>query len=484
MEQHKIPQIPKIDYVILPLIMVLAFYLVFLPHQNFPYPVHIDEWVHLAYSNEVIQSGSITFIDPFHGQRTMSLTANLEAAFQMFWGVFHQISGISWIAIVRYFPAIIFLFTVLSVYIVARREGFGWEAAFFTCLVPTTVGIMGPAFFIPMALGLVFIPLSIFLVFNFRTVWSYLTLFIFAALLLAIHAPTAIAVVLVLLPYILLNLKDNFKHSLLTTLALAVPFLAPFPWIFSKLEPTAMSLFAPQPFPDYIQLPLVIQTYGYLPVAMCLVGTFMLAVRGGRKGYGLVFGLLTLLVMLAVFYTYRYGISIMYERGLTYMMLIMSAVAGAGLMAVKNIRLPVKVPLINQNVGWILCAVIIIATLIIGIPARQDIPFYYMIDTKDYEAFVWVRDNVDDSYQRAILDPWKATPFTAIAGKYVYTRTHAFPTDTDRQANLFLNNGCKDTAFLKENGISIVYTTGTCDNPDLTEVRENIYLLKKDSGKG
>lgn len=48
--------------------------------------------------------------------------------------------------IFRYFPGIVFLMIVLSVYILGRREGFGWGAALFTCLIPTTVGIMGPAF--------------------------------------------------------------------------------------------------------------------------------------------------------------------------------------------------------------------------------------------------------------------------------------------------------------------------------------------------
>ena len=34
-------------------------------------------------------------------------------------------------------------------------------------------------------------------------------------------------------------------------------------------------------------------------------------------------------------------------------------------------------------------------------------------------------------------------------------------------------------AFLRENGISIVYTRGECDNPDLVEAEKNIYLLKE-----
>jgi len=50
---------------------------------------------------------------------------------------------------------------------------------------------------------------------------------------------------------------------------------------------------------------------------------------------------------------------------------------------------------------------------------------------------------------------------------------------TDEEARQFLNEGSTDTEFLKENSISIVYSRGEVKNPDLTKVKESIYLLKK-----
>jgi len=293
-------------------------------------------------------------------------------------------------------------------------------------------------------------------------------------------------VVIVLVPYILLNLKGNFKHSLGITLAVVIPFLAPFPWIFSMLLPTAKSLLTPQPLPTYIDFPRITKIYGYLPILLCLLGTFLLAIRGGKKNYSLIFGLLALLVMVVAFFTFHYGLHIMYTRGLMYMMLMVSIIAGAGLAGVKNLRLPAKLtarlgvpPIITQNVGKFLCLVLIGVTLAVGIPDRQDTGYYHMIDEKDYEAFVWIEENVDKDYKKAILDPWKATAFCAITEKNIYTRIHAFPEPSDEEAYKFLDGGCSNTAFLRENGISIIYTRGECQNPDLTEVRENIYLLKK-----
>jgi len=338
---------PKLDYIMLPLIMALAFYIAYLPHLNYPYPVHIDEWVHLTYSKAILAAGSTTFIEPFLGKSTIiSLSSGmdgLESGFHLLWGVFQSISGISWLNIFRYFPSIVFMMTALSVYILAHRKGFGLEAAFFTCLIPTTIGILGPAFLVPVAMGLLFIPLGLFLAFNLRNFWSYLTLFIFISFLLSMHAPSAIGLAIVLAPYILLNLKGKFKHSLGLTLALAAPILLLLPWMLDLVLYTAKNLLVTQPLPTYVIFPRIITTYGYLPILFCLVGTFILAIRGKREDYGLTLGLLAMLLMLVIFFTFHYGLHIMYERGLMYMMLMASIVAGAGLMWLKNLSLPEKI---------------------------------------------------------------------------------------------------------------------------------------------
>lgn len=475
----------KSDYLKLLPIMGLAFYIAFIPHHNYPYPVHIDEWFHMALANEIIVKASVEGLtDPFLGGPPM-WHQSVQMGFHLLSAVFHQISGIPWLDIVRYFPGIIFIMTVLSVYIMAQREGFGWEAALFTCLVPTTVGILGPAFFVPVAMALLFIPLSIFLAFNFRTIWAYVVLFIFSSFLVSMHAATAVGLIIILAPFIVLNLKGGFKHSLGITLALTIPFVALFPWIRDLLVRTAKSLLSPVPLSWFTDYPSVIQTYGYLPILLGLLGILSLAMKGGKKNYGLILGLLASLLILVTFFTFHYGEEEVYGRGLIYMMMLMSIFAGAGLMVVKKFKLPtglrtrLRAPFITQNIGNILCLALIGLTLAIAIPAHQDTPYYYMIDNEDYQAFVWIRDNLNENYEKAVLDPWKATAFTAITEKKVYSRTHAYPDSNAPKAYDFLRNGSSDTTFLKENGISIVYTREAVRNPDLAEVRRNIYLVKE-----
>ncbi len=478
----------RFDYLMLIPIIGLAFYMAFIPHQNYSYPVHIDDWRSLAYFKATIQAASPTITDPFSGESGMNFIYLAEIGFTVFWAVFHQISGIEWLTIFRYFPSIVFIITVLSVYVLARREGFGWEAAFFACLIITTVGILGPAFLLPVAMGLLFIPLSIFLAFYFRNIWSYLVLFVFTSFLVSIHAVTAVGLIIILAPFIVLNIKGDFKHCLGLTLALGLPFVAvgliiPFSWV-DKLVPIVKGLFTPKDIPITIVLPRIIQTYGSIPILLSLLGTLLLAIKGGKKNYGLILGLLALLLMLVSYYTFHYGEAIMYGRGILYMLLMLGVAAGFGLMWLRKLRLPdklaakLKPDFLGKNVGNILCLVLIGLTLATCIPLRYDISYYHMIDDEDYQAFVWIRDNVSEDHDRAILDPWKATAFTAITMKKVYTRIHMAPTDKDNEAYEFLRQGCTDTSFLKENEISVIYTRGECHNPDLVEVTKHVYLLE------
>jgi hypothetical protein len=482
-------RILKVDYLMLLLIITLAFYLAFIPHQFFPYQMHFDEWTHLALSNEIVKEAKVMDLtNPFTGKWVVG-NQLFEVGFHLFWAIFHQISGIPWLTIFKYFPSIIFMITVISVYVLSRRHGFGCEAAFFTCLIPTTVGILGPGFMVPVAMGLFFITLALFVALNFRTGWSYIVLFVFFSFLLTLHAATAVGLITILIPYIILNARNNYRHSLGIALAFALPFLLALPllpWLFEMLLlPSAKSLLTPQFVAEYVEIPKMIKTYGYLPTLFCLLGTCFLGLKGGRENFGLIFGLLITVVLVATFYTLHYGIDMMYYRGLIYAMLLMSIVAGVGLNGIRNLKLPIKLsdrlrkPFITKNVGNMLCLLLVGLTLVIAIPAHQSTPYYQMIDREDYEAFVWIKENIANDYDRAILDPWKGTAFTAITEKKVYTRIGGTPEPDCEKAYSFLQGGSKDTSFLRQNDISIVYTREPVDNLDLLKVRENVYLIKE-----
>jgi len=481
-------KLAKSDYLKLVLILGLAFYVAFIPHHGYSYPVHVDEWAHLAFSEVIVQEASaIEIHSPFTG-KAAAWSQSLEAGFHLLWAILKQVTDISWMVLFKYSPAVIFMITVLLVYILGRREGFGWEAALCTCFVPTTLRFMGPGFMVPVALGLLFIPLSLFIAFNFRNCQSYMLLFISTSFLVLAHGYTALGLIIALTPYIMLNLRKNFWHSLGITLALVVPFLMPlllgwFLWGRNVLLSGLGAFITPQlpPRPELPYISQVPHVYGYLPTFLFVAGIFLLAMRGRLKDYSLVIAPMLFLVLIGSFVKFQYGIQTMYDRSFLYLMLMMGVVGGYGLRGIRDIRLSgrLKSAFLSRNTGNIICLILLIPTVFFSVRSHLDTPYYHMIDTRDYEAFVWIRKNTGDEYDKAILDPWKGTAFTAISGKKVYSRIGAAPRKSDMRAYRFLQEGCSDTAFLKQNGISIVYTVWECNNPDLVEVKKNVYLLEE-----
>jgi hypothetical protein len=340
-------KLAKSEYLKLVLILGLAFYVAFIPHQGYSYPVHIDEWIHLAYSEEIVQEASaLGTQNPFTGTEA-GWSQTMEAGFDLLWAMVQQVTGISWLVLFRYFPAVIFMITVLAVYILGRREGFGWEAALGTCFILTTVRFLGPGFMVPVALGLLFIPLSLFLAFNFQGWRSYILLFIATAFLVSAHAYTAVGLIIILAPYIVLNLRKNVRHSLGITLALLVPFLIPFlvvwfTWdyniILSRLGAflTAHTLTGAE-LPYILQVPYL---YGYLPTFLFLAGIFMMARRGKLKDYSLIIAPVLLLLLIGLFVHFQRGIQTLYDRSYLYLMLMMGIVGGYGLWKIRSIKLP------------------------------------------------------------------------------------------------------------------------------------------------
>jgi len=465
-------------------ILTLACYFALIPHLDDDYPVHVDEWAHLTYTKTLQEAESIDFTEPFPTSLYPTDVQDPEIGYHVFLSMFQDITGISWLTFFKYFPSIIFMIIVLSVYILGRREGYGWPAALAACLIPTSVGILGPAFMVPMSVGLLFIPLCLFLAFYFRTWTSYLLLFIFTSFLLVLHPPTSIGLLIIFIPYILLNLKSNARHSLKTAMAIGAPFLALLILFFNSLLDEAKQLLDEQSLEWFVSYPDVLETYGYIPVALAFLGIIVLAVRGTIKNFGVILGMFALIAVLLVFFRLHYGSPLWYNRGLTYLLLMMSILTGAGLQWVKSKGLPIKSDgkvrsFLARKSGAIIYACLILIIVAIAIPIRLDTGYYHMIDDDEYERFVWIRDNIDESHETAALDPWKATALVALGDIGVVSRIQSHQAYVAEITEEFLNDSCENTKFLRDYKVSLIYNPSDCNNPDLVEISEHIYILRE-----
>jgi hypothetical protein len=469
-----------IKTLLLVLILLLAFFMAYIPHIGYAYPLHGDEWIHLAYANSVVDSGAITFLNPFSGLTLSGPGSNFEMAYHLLLAMLHQVGGVDWLMLFRFGAALAFMLTVLAVYVLARHEGYGLQAAFFTCLIPTSIGILGPAFMVPMALGLLFIPLSLFIAFRCKTWPAYLLISLIASFLWLLHPPTAAVLCIVLAPCILINLKDNRLHSIGLSAGLLIPFLIALPLMFKQILSAAGKFLAAQPAPSHVDIPALLLIYGVLPMIFCFAGLIYLINRGGRDDWALVLGMTLLLLSGVAVTKFNTGLSIVYLRSLTSMLLLIGTAAGAGLYWLSRLRLP---PPLGQT-GAPLCFLAVVVILAMTLPVRLDYAYYRLIDDEDYRTFTWIKENVEADDYPAIVDPWKGSAFTALTGMNVLRYIGSSKILADDLINSYLNSGCPESGFLRDNRVSLAYNRQPCNSSSLLKTRDNVYKTTADITDG
>lgn len=235
-------------------------------------------------------------------------------------------------------------------------------------------------------------------------------------------------------------------------------------------------------------LPLVtdaLQKFGYLPLVVFAIGVWFVSARGTVKNLSILSYAVIFLVILSLFSHFQLGIGLMYDRSWLYFFVFASLVAGAG---AKDVR-----DLIERFLGrylngaGVMSMALMLAILIpIGIAsayAHRQEPYYQMIGDREFVDFTWVRDNLDDRYNLALLDPWLALTYPPIANRVIYTHA-AFIPSTERaerteQAIEFFEQGGIDNTWLDTNDISIIYSREDLDNRGLEKVHDNIYIRRR-----
>lgn len=463
----EIYKIYKNKHVWLILILLLAFHLNFTPHKDYQYPVHVDEWVNFAISQAILDEGNVVYTEPFMGEKI--ITNDLEIGLRTFLAVFKDLTGFSWIFIFRYMPGIIFMITVLGVYTFANRGGYGLQAAFLAALIPTSVRLIGPGFLVAVGVGLVFIPLSLFLAYNTK---KYLLLFIFTAFLFLLHPPTALAVIAVLIPFVLLNYRNDPKHCMYIAAALMFAFLISSPRLAHLVAPTAGSMVSTStwflPF-----APTVFKVYGYLPTLMFVVGIFALGWRGKIKDHSLIFASVLLLLPIVVFVQLYIGNGIIYDRNYSYLMVLMGITGGYGLLSISTW-------LKKYRFGPAIYVLLVISILSTAAIAHSNTPYYHVMGEQEYRDYLWIKENLGDVEGKSVLEPWKAKAYAPITGRFVYSHIPPGPSEfcekRNREIYGFFKDGGNNSTFLEVNNISIVYSKAPLKNPDLIEVRPRVYV--------
>jgi hypothetical protein len=444
----------KLNKILLIIFIFLACILNYLPHLNYKYPIHVDEWVHFQYANHLSNDSPLYFGEEYK---------SLEAGFHYLLATLNSF-GIDYIFIFNYFSIIFTLILCLSIFVLTRNmfsEKAGVFAVFFIALLKSSATILGPALVVPMAIGMGFIAITLYLIKIESKAW---VLILAGALI--IHPPTATAIILLINIEFLIARKDYLKNLALQAISILIAMPLYLPIIFSKGVGTVNSLNF-MPIINVIYIP---RYLGAIVVFFVLAGIFFSV---EKKKYHLAIYSIALLIFAVLYYWFEFHFFVPYERALMYLFVIFAVLFGLGIEKIISIPKDKKLKIL----------VLVLIIILLAFPLKGKIDssgyFYQIINNKNYADFFYIKDNTNKN-EIAVLDPWTANAFTPIAERQVYSRITQGPNKKYEERNAeiskFFDGKCKDSDFLKKNNITIVY--GNCNNSKLTNDKENIYFYK------
>ena len=474
-----------IEGLLLVLILLLAVFMAGIPHLDYIYPLHIDEWWHYGDSQSLVETGRIPYPDPFNSGEL--LTEDIEAGYHLLLGEIRLITGISWLGLFRLLPGFIFAMLAFQAYAFGRGRGFGLGAAFLVCLIPTTIRFLGPAFLVPVSLGLTFIPLALFILHRLMSdIRGPTLLLLMLSALLFLHPPTMAVISAIVVIHLVPSLFDKQKiQSRIRRVALVFGFaimiiVLMFLWAPASLDFVVKEALDPE---RHLPLPLIadaLHKFGYIPIVLFIIGVGILLYKHKREDLALITAVFGLLAFQQLYPHFYIGPDIIYERGWLYTFVLMALVGGVALPVVwgwtkSGMK---KWPRLAHIAAYAVIGILLVSALGINIRSHLSEYYYHVIDDEMYQEFLWIEEYVPPSHQIGILDTHEAWPFAAITKKFAYTAEvapnfHA----KGRSAMEFLDNGAKDTKWLVERGISIVYSSGEVENDELIKVNHNTYLL-------
>jgi len=473
-----------IEILILGVILVLAYFVASIPHIDYRYPIHSDEWMNLSNIKGLLNSGQIFFPNPINAGEIHS--PDTEIGFHLLLGELKLITGISWLNMFRYLPSIIFILLAFQTYNCCKGGKLGLAAAFFITFIPTTIRFLGPGFLVPVALGLTYMPLTLFILHQrMADRQRAVLLFLLLLSLLLVHPPTlaVTSAIVVVHSFLLVLLKVNSHRRISTALFTLAPLVPIYIFMFFW-APSFVDFVVAEAMSASLHLPLppirdILSQFGYIPAVLFIIGIGTLVYRGQRDSWTIVLSVTVLLAFQMLYPRFHLGPDIVYERGWLMVFVLIAPVAAVALTQFWNwLKIAFGQGYVGTVVSSIIIGIVIISAAASSLAGHLREPYYRLVDDAIYSEFLWFKQYAPPCYQIGVIDDGKAPPFAAVTERFSYTTiVHVdFPKKWPA-AMEFLDNESRDTSWLVDNNLNIIYTSSTVDNSDLIKVGENLYLF-------
>ncbi len=472
---------------IIVLTILFALILNFSPHLYYPYPLHVDEYVHLETAKQIAEKeGSNNLTDP---TGRFQQTNDMEIGYHIFLSEIFLFTNMK-MSNAIFIPVIFSIFSMIITYIYLRRFSkiTALVAIILIALIPTTVGFLGEKFIVPVNISFIAIPAVLFLIDRFERDSSVKNLIPFVPLIsisLLFHPPSGFAVLTIILAYVILqgrnylktshlnlkserikNRKKILKILLISAISVVIVIQLFLPSLLSKgIE---AGTFAKQSYlDDIIYFP---NYFGIFPLILAAVGIFFLIYR---KNLLIPLSLLLLLIDLLVYIFFQKIFLFPFGRIYIYISILLSVCAAMGVYEILKFK------------GKFFRVGIVVVILLISLSIYEQLPKhnpyqYYQImsaDGFDYENFIWMKENTPKN-STILADSWKSKGLAIFAERKTYSYFPLGPSEKSmsycESGAQFLADKCNNTEFLLNNSVDYVYFCN-CENENLTEIKKCIF---------
>jgi len=502
-------------------IIILTIFLANMPHRNFSYPVHIDEWVHYNHSQEMQHVGLTLYSHPLYGDGEWAnddsdgiITRNREAGFHIFLSQFQLISGIEWMTIFRLGPTVLSLIFVFACFLFGGTKKWGYEAAFLAALLPTTNGLLGLGLLVPVAWGMFMVPILLKLCHDFE--FSYRSipfLWILMIYVMITHPASTFYLTLILgisSIVFVFNGPGLFINRISRIVALGLlpglGWMTFLRWTGNDWRAIRAILFeegSQVHDPIYQEVFLL---YGIFPTILFFLSVLLITISKDWKLKVLVFSAIGIFLLMfshveGIFLTHQ----VLARRGWHFLMIIMVFSGAYFLYALRNYQVSKQMGIFMRP--WAMkglkivarCSALSLIILILFsvVGQRIDEPFYRMVTNKYYEDALWIRNHVGESYSdckvsrwsenmclplrdgRILADPIYSLPISALAGKYTYSNSSDVWFDSYERimtSKEMLQHGYRDISWFKQNKVNIVYRPSSWSHPYFHQPKQDILV--------
>lgn len=450
--------------------------------QDLPYPVHVDEHLHLAFMGALDRTGDIEGPHPYTGEpRDESfLTVNglrSERGFHVAMVQLHQLTGASLMTVAHFVPALWGAYLGICVWLLLSPGSGALASAALTAVLPTTLRFLGVGFLVPIAFSLPWILAVLAVAHRVKGPRRLAALFLFVTGAFVMHIVAGtVALVAGVLVAVLGFGTPRERAGIVGALLLPLLWLLPSAWPDVQDAVTTRNGL---PFQQGIFL-----SFGTPLLALAVLGTgWAWLRRDDLEVAPRVASVLSLGAIASMEWSIRVGHDndATYGRLIPILALSLAILAGRGLGAIGwtfRHRLA-RVGLKRTGLSLALVAMTGLTVLAVAHPLEQHMaePYYRVFDAQSWarvEAFAASDAGPADI---VLAHPWQAPVLNALTGArpYTYLLPGSYPVNGTEYID-YRSSQWENPQWLKERGITYVVDEQRPAAPHV-EIRAGVYKI-------